>query len=231
LLFFEPKIMFRRSEQEVNMKTLGPLLFLSIVTVLSGCTSFQVGSDVNSGRREFLVGNNEAALSYFHSAAQKDPNYVYGTALRQGIWSYVGRSEYATGRFPQAQQSLQRALSTNREEDIARLYFGLALAQGGDRQRGLKEIEGGMRGIHDWLEYITEAHRFSFGQFWDPRREIRTAIQGDLTMISGRDLDWQRLIADGEWLGRRIEEESDLARRDEARERMRDSDGKGDSPR
>jgi tetratricopeptide (TPR) repeat protein len=211
------------------MKTLGPLVFLSIAIFLSGCTSFQVGSDVNSGRRAFLIGNNEAALSYFQSAAQKDPNYVYGTALRQGIWSYVGRSEYATGKFPQAQQSLQRALSANREEDIARLYLGLALAQGGDRQRGLKEIEGGMRGIHDWLEYVTEAHRFSFGQFWDPRREIRTAIQGDLAMISGRDLDWQRLIADGEWLGRRIEEESDLARRDEAREFMRDSDSNGDT--
>jgi tetratricopeptide (TPR) repeat protein len=213
------------------MKTIGASVFLSIAIFLSGCTSFQVGSEVNSGRRALLIGNNEAALSYFQSAAQKDPSYVYGTALRQGIWSYVGRSEYATGRFSQAQQALERALSANREEDIARLYLGLTFARAGDRQKGLKEIEGGMRGIHDWLEYVTEAHRFSFGQFWDPQREIRSAIQGDLAMISGRDLDWQRLIADGEWLGKRIEEETDLARRDEARERMRDGDGKGDSPR
>jgi tetratricopeptide (TPR) repeat protein len=211
------------------MKTIGASVFLSIAIFLSGCTSFQVGSEVNSGRRALLIGNNEAALSYFQSAAQKDPSYVYGTALRQGIWSYVGRSEYATGRFSQAQQALERALSANREEDIARLYLGLTFARAGDRQKGLKEIEGGMRGIHDWLEYVTEAHRFSFGQFWDPQREIRSAIQGDLAMISGRDLDWQRLIADGEWLGKRIEEETDLARRDEARELMRDSDNNGDT--
>jgi tetratricopeptide (TPR) repeat protein len=171
----------------------------------------------------------ETTRRLFQSAAQKDPNYVYGTALRQGIWSYVGRSEYATGRFSQAQQALERALSANREEDIARLYLGLTFARAGDRQKGLKEIEGGMRGIHEWLEYVTEAHRFSFGQFWDPRREIRSAIQGDLAMISGRDLDLQKLIANGEWIGKRIEEESDRARQDESRERDRDSDSNGDT--
>jgi tetratricopeptide (TPR) repeat protein len=213
------------------MKTLILYASISIAVFLSACASFQVGSEVNAGRQAFLIGNHEAALSYFQSAAGKDPNYVYGTALRQGIWSYVGRSEYAIGRFPQAEQTLQRALSTNREEDVARLYLGLALARAGDRQRGLKEIEGGMRGIHNFLEYVTEAHRFSFGQFWDPRREIRSAIQGDLAMISGRDLDWQKLIADGEWVGKRIEEEGDLARRDEARERQRDGNGRGDSQR
>ena len=48
-------------------------------------------------------------------------------------------------------------------------------------------------------------------------------------MISGKDLDWQRLIADTEWLGIRMEEESDLARRQEAQDRSRDS-GKGEEP-
>jgi tetratricopeptide (TPR) repeat protein len=209
------------------MKTIGSLALLAIVVFLSGCTSFQVGGEVNAGRQAFLIGNNEAALSYFQSAAQKDPNYVYGTALRQGIWSYVGRTEYATGRMPQAQQALERALAANREEDIARLYLGLTLARGGDRQRGLKEIEGGMRGIHDRIEYITQAHRFSFGQYWDTQREIRSAIEGDLAMISAREFDWQRLIADGEWLGKRVEVEIDLARRDESDDWKRNTSDNG----
>ena len=81
-----------------------------------------------------------------------------------------------------------------------------------------------MKGIHNFLEYLTQAHRFSFGRFWDARREIRSAIEGDLAMISGRDLDWQKLIANGEWLGKRIEEEGDLARRDEYRDQDRKSD-------
>jgi len=47
---------------------------------------------------------------------------------------------------------LERALSANRQEDIARLYLGLTLAREDDRQRGLKEIEGGMRGINSFLD-------------------------------------------------------------------------------
>jgi tetratricopeptide (TPR) repeat protein len=203
------------------MKTKSSWVLFSLFVFLAGCTSLQVGGELQSGRQALLEGKNEAALGYFYGAAQKDPNYVYatGSSPKQGVWSYVGRSEYLTGRFPQARQTLERALSANREEDIARLYLGLTLAREGDRQRGLKEIESGMRGINNFLDYINQAQRYSIGQYWDPGRDIRSAIQSDLAMISGKDLDWQRLTADTEWLGIRMEQESDLARRQEARER------------
>jgi tetratricopeptide (TPR) repeat protein len=208
------------------MKTKAILLLFSSLVLLSACASMKAGSDVAAGRRALLAGQDETALAYFQSAAQIDPNYKYGSAYQQGIWSYVGRTEYAVGRLPQARETLQKALAANKDEDIARLYLGLTLARSGDRQAGLKEIENGMRGIHDWIEYITEAQRFSFGQFWDPAREIRTAIQGDLAMISGREFDWQRLISDSEWVAKRMEEEGDKARNDESRDRNRDSEGK-----
>ena len=209
------------------MKTRYPLISFYIMFFLSGCASFQAATNVESGRQAFLIGNNEAALGYFESAAQIDPNYVYGTALTENIWSYVGRSQYSIGNLPQARNSLEKALSLNKEEDMARLYLGLTLARSGDRQQGLKEIQGGMRGISDWSEYITQAYRFSFGQFWDTRREIRSAIQTDLAMMDRKELDWQKLISDGEWLGKRVEEEIDLARRDEWEDRRRDSSGAG----
>ena len=210
------------------MKTKISLALFSLFVFLAGCTSLQTGGEVQSGRQALLEGKNEAALGYFYSAAQMDPNYVYttGSSPKQGVWSYVGRSEYLTGRFPQARQNLERALSANREEDIARLYLGLTLAREGDRQRGLKEIEGGMRGINSFLDYINQAQRFSIGQYWDPDRDIRSAIQNNLAMISGKDLDWQRLTADTEWLGIRMEQESDLARRQEAYEQSRDGSGR-----
>ena len=179
-----------------------------------------------AGRKAYLVGNNAVALGYFEKAADLDPNYVYGTALRQNIWSYVGRSEYSASQLPQAQNSLEKALSLNKEEDMARLYLGLTLVRSGNRPEGLKEIQGGMRGISAWIEYISQAHRFSFGQFWDTTREIRTAIQEDLAMSDSKELDWQKLISDGEWLGKRVEEEIDLARRDEREDRLRDSSGR-----
>ena len=201
-------------------------LFSCVVMLLSGCASFQAGTDVEAGRKAFLVGNSATSLGYFVKAAELDPNYVYGTALRQNIWSYVGRSEYSASKLAQARNSLEKALSLNKEEDMARLYLGLTLVRSGNRPEGLKEIQGGMRGISAWIEYISQAHRFSFGQFWDTTREIRTAIQEDLAMSDSKELDWQKLISDGEWLGKRLEEEIDLARRDEREDRLRDSSGR-----
>src|SRR5262249_24068775 len=169
------------------------------------------------------------ALSYFQSTAEKDSAYAYyGDVFRQGIWSYVGRTEYAIGRFPQARQSLERALSLNRNEELARLYLGLTLVRSGDRQQGVKEMEGGMRGIYDQTEYITQNFRFTLGQFWDPGREIRTAIQNNLAMLSGREVDIQTLLADVEWLGKRVEQEIDWARRDQIDDLFRDGAARPD---
>jgi tetratricopeptide (TPR) repeat protein len=206
MLLLEPK--------EVTMNAFSLLVFLHVV-VLSGCASIQSAGEVTQGRQAFLIGNNEVALSYFQNAAQRNPDYIYGTPLSQGVWSYVGRTEYAIGRYPQARQSLERALSANRREDIARLYLGMTLAREGDRQRGLNEIEGGLRGIHGWLEDLSETLRFSTGKFWDPQRQIRSEIQTTLAMISTPGIDWDKIIASGEWVGKTMEAEADRALRAE----------------
>lgn len=215
--------------EEAMKSKLSSSLFLLLI-VLSGCAGMQAAREVNFGRQAYLIGNHESAYGHFQRAAQADPDYIYGTALRQGVWSYVGRASYDLGRLPQAREALERALAANRNEDLTRLYFGLALARDGDRQKGLKEIEGGMRGMHEWLEYVDQNHGASFGRFWDPSREIRSAIQTNLAAIAGRDVDWQKLVADGEWLGKRMEMESDLARRDESMELNREGEGGGEEP-
>ena len=88
------------------MKTRYPLILSYIICFLSGCASFQAGTNVESSRKAFLIDKDENALGYFERAAQIDPAYVYGTALQQNIWSYVGRSEYSTGKLLQARNSL-----------------------------------------------------------------------------------------------------------------------------
>src|SRR5215467_2692671 len=180
-----------------------------------GCASYQAGSNVAAGRVAYLIQSNETALSHFQSAVQADPTYSFGVALPQNALSYLGRTEYLTGRFPQARQTLEKALSTRTDPNMVRLYLGLTLARSGDRQQGLKEIEGSMRGMYDWLNYFTEAFRFTYGRFWDPRGEIRSAIQIQLATLRGKEIDWPQLFADGEWLGRRMEQEIDWAQRDQ----------------
>ena len=197
-------------------------ILLAIGSLISACTTMQAGSAFQAGRRALLAGDDEAALSFFQSVADSNPNFVFatGSSPRQSIWSYVGRAEYLTDRFPQARQSLERALSGDRNEDIARLYLGLTLIQLGERQAGLKEIETGMRGINSFLDNISQTQRFTVGRFWDPNRDIRSAIQFNLDLISreGKDLNWQQLIADVERIALQMERETDLARRQETRE-------------
>jgi tetratricopeptide (TPR) repeat protein len=217
--------------QEVSMKTISAPVLFSLLVFFTGCASLRTGGEVQYGRQALLAGKSELALGYFYSAAQMDPDFVYatGSSPKQSVWSYVGRTEYLTGRLPQARQALERAIAGNREEDIARLYLGLTLAREGDREQGLKQIESGMRGINNFLDYINQAQRYSIGQYWDPDRDIRRAIEGNLAMISGKDVNWQQLTAETEWLGIRMEEESDLARKQEAQARSRDG-GRGSQP-
>jgi tetratricopeptide (TPR) repeat protein len=217
------------SESKGAMKTKYLLILFFTIVSLSGCARMHAGQDVILGRQALLVDKNETAQYYFQNAAKISPNYTYwSVGLLQGVWSYVGRTEYLTGRYPQARQSLERALSANRNEnkDIARLYLGLTLAREGDRQRGVKEIEAGMRGIHDWLDYVNQAYAFTYGKYWDATQEIRSTIRTDLAMISGRDVDLQRLIAEGEWLGIRMELESDRAKRQQMYEWNRNNGGR-----
>jgi tetratricopeptide (TPR) repeat protein len=211
------------------MKTKLSLALYSLVVIFSGCTSLQVGSEFGSGRQAYLAGNNDVALSYFQSAAQTDPDYSWlGFISRQGIWSYVGRTEYLTGKLPQARESLEKALSMRKDEELARLYLGLTLTRTGDRPQGLKAIGDAMKGIYDASEYVTQNFRWTWGRFWDPSREIRSACQDNLAMLSGKDVDLERLIANGEWLGKRVEQEIDWARRDQVEEELRDGAGRPD---
>ena len=210
------------------MKRLHGSVWLLLTAVNLGCAGLQLGSDVNAGRRAFFLGDPDTALDYFQRAAATDPNYIYGTALRQGIWSYVGRAEYQSARLPEAKQSLERALAGNPDEPLTRLYLGLTLARGGDRQASLKELTAGLQGISDWLEYVTQAFRFTFGQYWDPNGTIRRAARHELEILTAREFDWPKLIADCEWIGKQLESESDRARSDESRQWNREgSDGRG----
>ncbi len=65
------------------------LSFCAKGALVFGCSSLEVRGELQSGRRAWFAGDNETALAYFQSAAHKDPNYVYGSVLRQGTWRIV----------------------------------------------------------------------------------------------------------------------------------------------
>ncbi len=196
------------------------LAVFSLIIFLSGCGgAFQSAGQISSGRQALFAGNNQAALGYFEGAAQTDPNAVYGATLQMGVFSYLGQAQYLTGNYPQARESLEKALSMHPSDHVAMLYLGLTLVRLEDRQAGLRDIENAMKGIAAFLNYLETNFAYSFGQFWDPGGQIRASIKTDLAMISSGNIDWPQLIADGERLGIRIEEEEDKARQQQQQQR------------
>ena len=186
--------------------------WLFVTVSLSACASFQSAGDVAQGRQALFKGNNQAALGYFQAAAQADPNYIYGTELQEGTLSFLGRAQYLNGDYAQAWSTLGKALAQHKDDNVARLYLGLTLARQGETQNGLRDIDAGMEGIYDFLNYIADSFRFTYGQYWDPGRDIRSAIERDRAIIASGKIDWPALIAEGEWIAMKTEREPDLAR-------------------
>jgi tetratricopeptide (TPR) repeat protein len=196
----------------MTMKMTHLLAGLSLSVLLSACATSQGGDDVAQGRQALLKGDYQRALGLFQEAEKVDPTYVYGTELQAGVSSYVGRTQYLTGNYAQARQTLEKAVSQDRSDDVARLYLGLTQYRLGDEKAGLTNIQGGMQGIYDWLNYLQDSFRFSFGTDWDPGGTIRAGIKSDLAMISSGKINGAQLIAEGEQLGIRIEAEEDYYR-------------------
>ena len=96
---------------------------------LSACASIQAAGDIAKGRQALFKGDYQAALGYFQAAEQVDPTYIYGTDLRGGVASYVGKAQSLTGNDTQARRTLEKALSEDKGDNIARVYLGLASAR------------------------------------------------------------------------------------------------------
>ena len=183
--------------------------------VLYSCVGSQVAREVQLGRNALQTGNPQAAVGYLRNAAVLDPNYKTPYSIRESVWTYLGRAYYEVGNFPEARRALEKALSDNKDDPLARLYLGLTLLRSGDQQEGRRETEEGLRGVNNLLNRLASTP--SSGIYWDPTRRIRFDIQQALSMTDTPDSS--ELIAVGERVGRRLDEEIDNARLDESRDK------------
>jgi tetratricopeptide (TPR) repeat protein len=187
---------------------------LPVLIFVTGCTTLQIGQDVQLGRNALRARQPAIAVSYLRQAADLDPNYRAPDPLRESVLTYLGRAYYEQGNFSEARNVLEKALANNPDAHSARLYLGLALLRSGDQERGRREVESGLKGIYAALQGLaTSPYR---GIFWDPQKKIRSEIQRALN----EKLDQTELITIGEWIGSKLDEEVEVARRDELRERF-----------
>lgn len=135
-----------------------PICFL-VLLFISGC--FGVGGDVQAGRNALQTGRADDAVGYLTRAADADPNYKIPYRVRAGVLGYLGRAYLETGKDREARQTLEKAVSLDKDDPFAHLYLGIALLKTGERERGRKEIDDGLRAIDDTLEYIAQEDRKS----------------------------------------------------------------------
>lgn len=180
--------------------------------------AFRVGTAVQSGRQALLRKDCAQALPHFEEAARLDPNYVYRSAhFSQGIWSYVGRCQYATGALVPARQSLDLALTKDKDDILARLYLGATLLRSGDDRRGRDELRGGLQSLHDWIENLLGSR--SAESYWDPNKQLRSEIKKTLALLAQVGGEHAQILTNIEWLGAEVEEEIERVRREESQRR------------
>ncbi len=131
------------------------------------------------GRYALMRGDSKVALAHFQRAADLDPDstHRHGGLIKEGVWTYVGRAYYQAGDFPAARKALEQARSRHPDDYLAPLYLGLVLSRAGDQPSGSKEIQTGLTGLGDWLDWIEYKASMVF-----------TGIQGGLS-----DLKWKKI--------------------------------------
>jgi tetratricopeptide (TPR) repeat protein len=197
------------------MRTQKTVFALSIICVFlfSGCTAMTVTREVQSGRSALRVGNPKAAVSHFEAAASLDPDYVANySSLEVGVWSYLGRAQYEAGDKARALDSFKRARREAEGDYFARTYLGLLMAQNGGREAGKKELEAGLRGLHEWLETIPA--RVEGGHYWDPSMTLRKTIVRTLDLLKAEKVPWTQVDENVRWLGQEFDDEPEKVRRD-----------------
>jgi len=184
---------------------------VSALILITGCASLPLEQNIQDGRAALLSGRAEDAMNYFNHVAELDPNYTTSYALRESVWTYLGRAYYEAGKYTEARSALEKSLARDKNDNLAHLYLGLALARSNDRERGLAEMETGLNGIHQWLENISSED--AAGSYWDPNKQIRRTIEKGL---AGQPSAIEVVVI-AQRVGKQLEEEIDRVGRDKSR--------------
>ena len=96
----------------------------------AACATVELQGEFAAGRQALLKNDANTAVAYFERVAAGDPKYVANTSVfRESVWTYLGRAQYNSGKFTDAKQAFEKALSYVNDDQLARLYLGLTLVR------------------------------------------------------------------------------------------------------
>ena len=193
-----------------------------ILLIVPGCASFQAKTELNNGRMALRRGLPAAAIPHLEQATAMDGELGF-PPLGQSAWTYLGRANYEAKKYPPARQALERAIKLNRDDGLAKLYLGLALVREGNAASGQQELLGGLKNLHQTLDFIV--YNTASGRYWDPGGKIRNELSAAQIEVAAANENLDRLLSRLENIGVSLDEEIDLARRDESLDFRRSSGG------
>lgn len=142
-----------------------------------------------------------------------EPKRVATLARERGVAFDLTKETESQLRNAGADTFLVNELRNLRPESVKPINGESRTAQ------GAKELSAALTGLRDWLDdFIRNAPQ---GKFWDPAQDIRKQLQLVMKQTAAHPANWDTVIANAEWLGFQLEEETDRARRDESAERQR----------
>ena len=185
----------------------------SLLILTAGCSAIQANTEIHKGRMALLNGMLELAIAHFEQATTIESTATY-SPLQEGAWTYLGRANYEAKRYVEARKALQRALAINSDDGLARLYLGLTLAREGNHASGRKEVLGGLQSLNEMLNYIV--YNTQSGPYWDPGSKIRNELRAAQAEAAAANPILDKLFSRLEGIGASVEQEIDLARRDQS---------------
>ena len=171
---------------------------------LAGCWRPQgigVGGKYNDASTELgktqRGGNVNRAIVDLEYVVRKNPRYK--DSLTQ-----LGRAYYYAGRYSAAIEVLKRAVTLNRDDEVAWIVIGLTQLRRGEDQRGLESLRGG-------LTLLAKATRSGYKDFkeedWDRRGVVRRSLRRSISLARKGVGEKRRILLAGEVLLHRIDRE------------------------
>jgi len=154
-------------------------------------------------------GDFNKAVTNLEYVVRRDPFYEDSLTL-------LGRAYYGSKRYRDAFQILKRALTVNRENEIAWITMGLTQLRLGDDRRGLESIKGG-------LTLLAKVSKDGYKglESWDPTGSVRRTLRRAIVITAKGVEEKRKIIRIGEILLVRIDDEEVEGQRDEYNEEFK----------
>lgn len=173
-----------------------------VIGGLAGCwrpPGIGVGGKYNDALTEMgktqRGGNVDRAIVDLEYVVRRNPRYK--DSLTQ-----LGRAYYYAGRYAAAFEVLKRAVTLNKDDEIAWIVIGLTQLRRGDDERGLESLKGGLT----LLAKVTQkGYREIEDVYWDGRGLVRRSLRRSISLARKGIGEKRRILASAELLLHRID--------------------------